>query len=211
MNVHNRGGQRLKALVLESLLLALAGLGLALLANQLSPRGLALTRNYFPPPVKPPPGNGSTGIGTNASPKSPDKIVEDRIRQRGFQIVGSDDVAQLYRDPRHAQGLVVFVDARDDAHYRAGHIPGALQFDYYRREQYLPQVLPACLAAEKTVVYCTGGDCEDSEFAAVALSEAGVPKDRLFIYLGGFSEWATHGLPVELGERHSGQLRNPPK
>jgi len=198
--------------VLESVWLTLAGLGLALLANQFSPRGLTLTRDYFPPPPKlPPPVEPQPGTGTNAPAIAPAEIVAARIRQRGLQLVSSNEVAQLYRDPRHAQGMILFVDARDDAHYRAGHVPGAFQFDHYRPEQYLPGVLPACLVAEKTVVYCNGGDCEDSEFAAVALSETGVPKDRLFIYLGGFSEWATNGLPVELGERHSGQMRSPPK
>ena len=65
-------------------------------------------------------------------------------------------------------------------------------------------MLPACLNATKVVVYCAGGDCEDSEFAALALIEAGVPQERLFIYAGGMTEWATNGLPIELGERKAG-------
>ena len=103
--------------------------------------------------------------------------------------------------------LFVFIDARDDRHYEEGHVPGAYQFDRYYPEKHLPAVLPACLTAMKVVVYCTGGSCEDSEFAALALKEAGVPQDRLLVYAGGMTEWGANGWPVEAGERQSGNLQ----
>ena len=34
----------------------------------------------------------------------------------------------------------------------------------------------------------------------------GVRKEDLFVYGGGFTEWCTNGLPVEVGARKSGQL-----
>ena len=68
-------------------------------------------------------------------------------------------------------------------------------------------MLPPCLLAGQVVDYCTGGDCEDSEFAALTLSNAGVPKKKLFVFGGGMTEWATNGLPVEVGKRKSGNLR----
>jgi len=120
--------------------------------------------------------------------------------------MGSNEVVQLFRDVRYEQGLVVFVDARDDAHYQAGHIPGAWQFNHYRAENYLDAVLPVCLNAQQVVVYCTGGECEDSEFAAIMLRDAGVPGEKLFVFTGGFTEWAGNKLPVETGARLSGQL-----
>ena len=121
----------------------------------------------------------------------------------------SNEVTALFRDPRHDQGLVAFIDARDDAHYQAGHIPGAWQFDHYRAEAYLPAVLPVCMNAQQVVVYCNGGTCEDSEFAAVLLRDAGVPRTSLFVYVGGITEWKSNGLPVETGARRSGQLLQP--
>ncbi|HWH72296.1 MAG TPA: rhodanese-like domain-containing protein, partial [Candidatus Sulfotelmatobacter sp.] len=57
------------------------------------------------------------------------------------------------------------------------------------------------------VVYCNGGNCEDSELAATMLRDAGIPKDKLLVYGGGMTEWTTNGLPVELGQRKSGNLR----
>jgi len=127
-------------------------------------------------------------------------------QQRGLQLLARNEVVTLFRDPRYQQGLVVFVDARNDQHYQEGHIPGARQFDHYRAENYFATVLPACLPAQQVVVYCTGGNCEDSEFAAAILRDAGVPAANLFVYAGGITEWTTNGLPVETGARGSGQL-----
>ena len=131
------------------------------------------------------------------------------MQQRGLQLVSSNEVVELFRDPRHGQGLVVFIDARDDQHYGAGHIPGAWQFHHYRADDFLPTLLPVCLNALKVVVYCSGGECEDSEFAAVMLRDAGVPREVLSVYVGGIIEWKANGLPVETGARLSGEILNP--
>jgi rhodanese-related sulfurtransferase len=187
----------LKAVLLEALILAVAGLLLALAANALSPRGLRLARTYFPAPLL---------AGTHAVTTS-DPILA-RLQQRGLNLGSSNEVARLFRDPGYEQGLIAFVDARNDQAYQSGHVPGAWQLDHYRAEHYLPTVLPAVLGAQKVVVYCNGGSCEDSEFAAVLLREAGVPADSLLVYVGGISEW-TNAMPFEVGPRGSGQIVEP--
>jgi rhodanese-related sulfurtransferase len=58
------------------------------------------------------------------------------------------------------------------------------------------------------VVYCHGGDCDDSESAAILLRDVGIATRKLFIYTGGIPEWTTNGLPVEIGGRNSGNLRS---
>ena len=130
-----------------------------------------------------------------------------RLKEKGLQPIDGREAIQLFRDPQYEQELIVFVDARDDRHFQEGHIPGAYQFDRYYPEKHLPDVLPVCLNAAKVVVYCTGGNCEDSEFAALALKEAGVPRERLFVYAGGMTDWSTNGVPVEVGARKSGMTR----
>jgi len=189
------------------------GLAVALAANQMSPRGLALTRNYFPGATKPSPripsGISTTSAlgGTNGSQLLSSDGLLARLKAQGLQPLDGPQTVQLFRDPRYEQELIVFIDARDDRHYHEGHIPGAYQFDHYRPEHYLPTVLPACLNAEQIVVYCNGGNCEDSEFAAMTLKDAGVPLARLSVYAGGMAEWATNGWAVEVGSRKSGNLR----
>ena len=200
--------------LVEGVLVGAFGAALALVANAVSPRGLALTRDYFPGAPRPlslkvtATDTAGAGATTNTQAALAPESLAARLQARGLQVVGSNQVVQLFRDPRYAQQLVVFVDARDDRHYQEGHVPGALQFDHYRFENYLAAVLPACQTADQVVVYCTGGDCEDSEFTAITLSDAGIPKTKLWVYDGGMTEWITNGLPVEVGPRGSGDLRN---
>jgi rhodanese-related sulfurtransferase len=188
---------------MEAVCVAVVGGGLALLANQLSPRGLRLTRDYFPPAKVPVvAASGEPASATNAA-----TAITARLRARGLQTIARPAVEAMTRDVRYSQGNVLILDARNDQHYRAAHIPGALQFDHYRAEAHLATVIPACLAAEKIIVYCTGGDCEDSEFAALMLRDAGIPNERLFIYEGGIADWTAARLPVEAGHRFSGELK----
>lgn len=132
-----------------------------------------------------------------------------RVQEKGLQVADRGEVAQWYHDPGYAGGRIVLVDARDDAHYRAGHIPGAWLFDHRRAGDDLAAVLPACLAAAKVVVYCADADCDDSESAAILLRDAGVPAERLFVYPGGMTDWRAAALPMETGARHSGVLIEP--
>jgi len=191
---------------------ATVGAAIAFAANAVSPRGLALTRNYFPTAVQmagPVPAALPAELGpagTNAVGAAPPQPEAGSFDAESLRRADIDQAAALFRDPRYQSELVVFIDARDEAQYREGHVPGAYEFDHYRPEKQLATVLHVCQLAEQIVVYCTGGDCEDSEFAALALIGVGIPKERFFIYVGGMSEWAAHGLPVEVGERNSGTI-----
>ena len=210
------GCGRVKGLVVEALLVTVAGGLFALAANQLSPNGIKLTRNYFP---KPPPLATNQPAAPQPKPTATQPLPaaaqpavaavvtpEARLRAAGLQTVPREIVAQLFTSPEYASESVIFVDARNDDHYQAGHVPGAFAFDHYRPETCVATVLPACLAATRIVVYCTGGDCEDSEFATLALAGSGVPREKLFIYPGGLADWQAAGQPVEIGARRSGQF-----
>lgn len=202
----------MKSVLQEVVLIALIGAALAFAANALSPRGLHLSKNYYPatslPAPSPSPSSNATaaaGVRTN----SPQELLSALLLANGLQLADSNRVTQFFRDPRREQDGIIFIDARNDDHYRAGHIPGAYQFDHFRPENYLTNVLQVCLTAEQIVFYCNGGECDDSLQAAVMLRDSvPIPKEKLFVYGGGITEWATAGLPVELGARNSGQLTN---
>jgi len=207
----------LRQVLQEALVITVAGLAFAAAANRLSPRGLVLSRDYFPSApqpalaASPAAGRSQTPKGTNQGPAATLEALAARLQLKGLRLAGSNEVWRLFRDPRFAQELVVFVDVRSDREYQEGHVPGAYQFDRYHPENYLPAVLPACETAEQIVVYCHGGDCEDSEFAANTLGDAGIPRANLLVYGGGFVEWAANGLPLEIGPRLSGVLRQAKK
>ena len=202
----------MKRVLQEGALVAVIGAALAFVANGLSPHRLELTRDYFPGTklTSPTPVAGTNLTGAAAeTTNSPLELLSVRLRENGLQLADSNKVMQLFRDPRREQDGVIFIDARDDEHYRAGHIPGAYHFDRFHPENYLTNVLQVCLTAQQIVFYCNGGDCDDSEHAAIMLRDSiGIPKEKVFVYGGGINEWTTNGLPIELGPRNSGQFTN---
>lgn len=192
-------------------MIAFVGALVGLAANALSPRGLQLTRDYFflaaAPATNPAPSAVSAATSASTNRLSALEQLRARLADKGVSIVDSNQVAQLFQDPRRGQNLVVFLDSRDDKEYQEGHIPGAYQLFYYRPEAHLPTALPACQVAQQVVVYCNGGECIDSELTAGFLLSAGIPRENLLVYPGGMNEWITNGLPVEIGERNSGNFR----
>jgi rhodanese-related sulfurtransferase len=166
-----------------------------LIANAISPRGLNLTRDYFPAGVE--------SAKTKSALEPVAVSAGPAHTKRGLPLIAYDEVSTLFHDPRYAQGLVVFIDARDESHYAAGHIPGAHLFDHYHMDRHTTDVLAVTPLAERIVVYCNGGDCEDSELAALDLMSLGVPADKLSIYGGGITEWQQRRQPTEKGLRTS--------
>jgi rhodanese-related sulfurtransferase len=195
-----------KRALLEALLVAAVGAVVAFGANALSPRGLKLTQDYFhgeTVPV-PRPKTMGTNVVTADTNSAPDAVIA-RLKEKGLQVVNGEDAAELFRSPLYPQGAIIFIDARNDEHYQGGHIPGAYQFDNYHPENYMGTIFPLCQAAQKIVIYCNGGNCEDSQFAALTLRDAQIPSEKLFVFTGGITEWTNRGNAVELGERNSGK------
>jgi rhodanese-related sulfurtransferase len=121
-------------------------------------------------------------------------------------LIDGRQAVQLLHDSHLKPGAIVFIDARDEEHYLGGHVPGAYEFDPYYPEKYFPAVLPVCQAAEQIVVYCNGGDCDDSKTAALLLRDMGMINQNIFVYGGGITEWTNNHQPVETGARNSGNV-----
>lgn len=196
----------MRHVLLEALIVGAIGAALAFAANALSPRGLKLARDYFPPETQVPSSSSVTNTASGTNAVAEIEMLAQRIRDLGLHLADSNKVEQLFQDPRREQGLVLFIDARNEEHYKEGHIPGAYLLDYYYKENYLATVLPACNMADEIIVYCNGGNCDDSLLTANLLISA-VPREKLLVYGGGMGEWVTNGLPVETGERNSGIFR----
>lgn len=198
-------GSGFSGVLLEAGVVALVGVALAFLANAVSPRGLALGQDYFPRANRGPRAAVTvtnveqvTAVTPSTGGAEGDPVAA-RLAEQNLVMADLARTLELFRDPRFGQGKIVFVDARNDELYQAGHIPGAYQLDYYRAANYLGQVLPACLTAERVLVYCIGRECEDSEFAAILLRQAGVANEKLLVYPEGFTEWSARQLPVATG------------
>lgn len=218
-----------RRILLEAVVVMVAGVLVAAVGYVIV-RPLDIARNYFPrlvakelPTSRPSPttstavpttGAATTSVATDTSvTPSPSQVtpadtpsqaanpVEQRLLEAGLGVIHSDEVLASYLDPAYAAGLIVFVDARTDDHYQAGHIPGAYQYDYFKFAQPPPELQSVLLAPEtqKVIVYCGGGQCEDSEHAAIILAQNGVPPSNIFVYLGGWKEWVARGQPAATG------------
>jgi rhodanese-related sulfurtransferase len=200
---------RTKGILIEAALVLATGSVLAMAANHFSPRGLRLGQNYFPGSEVTSstlPDKSTNGAGAG-SPEPADDVTA-RLKQKGLNIADRQKVLELIQDPGFAQNSSIIIDARDPEHYAAGHIPGAYEFDHYHPEKYAPALAPLFETAQKIIVYCNGGDCEDSEFTALMLRETfSVPSTRLFVYPGGIKDWEEHKQPIEMGARNSGQTK----
>ena len=123
----------------------------------------------------------------------------DKEVHRGGNLPESPGIH--YIDTRAAgnfyeSGLGTIVDARSQAEYEEGHLPGAILCHVYNLDGFLADLLVAAPFDEPLMVYCIGENCEDSRFLAEALRETGYR--LIYIYLGGYSGWLEAGLPVEI-------------
>jgi len=177
----------------EVLILASLTLAAALLVNGLRGQsGLDLDRDYFP----------ADSIATESSDGPGDAAENGEATgkpQHGytsFYLADAKDYQQYLDD----QDGVIFLDARSQKLFEAGHIPGARLCHHYRQDQYIPAMLEELRAADIVVIYCAGGDCEDSiQLATDLVFTHGLTQELIAIYEGGFAEWVNAGLEVREG------------
>jgi rhodanese-related sulfurtransferase len=127
---------------------------------------------------------GSASAAT-AFPPHPDKAWVE---------IDADAAAQLHR-----QGAL-FLDARRSSVYKEGHIQGARSFPVWESD--IDARVKALFEEGRDqrapiVVYCSGGDCEDSHMLAQKLYLAGF--DDVLVYKDGFPDWQKRGLPTTKG------------
>ena len=83
---------------------------------------------------------------------------------------------------------VMWVDARPDAQFQAGHIPNAIQLNEDRWDELLPQLLGTWSPDRKVVVYCSSQSCAASHEVAKRLRENAGLKD-VYVLKGGWETW----------------------
>jgi rhodanese-related sulfurtransferase len=110
--------------------------------------------------------------------------------------ISTGDAEALYRQQR------LFLDARRGSVYADGHVAGARSFPVWESDiadrvkaffdEGLDQNAPI-------VIYCSGGDCEDSHMLAEKLYMVGF--NALYVDKDGFPAWQKRGLPVTKGPK----------
>jgi rhodanese-related sulfurtransferase len=100
----------------------------------------------------------------------------------------------------HARGAL-FLDARRSKDFAQGHVGGARSFPVWEaalvKERVESLVAEGRDQALPVVLYCSGGECEDSHMLAQTLFGAGF--ENLLVYRDGFPDWVKRGGAVRSG------------
>jgi rhodanese-related sulfurtransferase len=97
----------------------------------------------------------------------------------------------------------LFLDARRTSVYEQGHIAGARTYSVWESDidekvnKLFNERSDPAAQALPIVVYCSGGDCEDSHMLAQKLW--GIQFNNVYVYKDGFPDWQQHGAPVHTG------------
>jgi rhodanese-related sulfurtransferase len=83
---------------------------------------------------------------------------------------------------------LLWVDARADADFAQGHIPGAISLNEDRWDDLLPAVVDEWDASRDIVVYCSSLSCQTSRDVARRLREE-VNLPNVFVLQGGWEAW----------------------
>ncbi len=97
---------------------------------------------------------------------------------------------------RAAAGPVIWLDARREPEFSAGHVPGALLLNEYDWENLLIAAFPVITeAAEGTpvIIYCDGQQCAASRAVREKLQQTPLGDRELLILRGGWPAWQAEG------------------
>jgi len=97
-------------------------------------------------------------------------------------------------------GSAVFLDARPESAYAAGHIPGALSLPWSEVDDRFMRVAAELPLDTVIITYCDGESCTLSHRLALFLMDMGFENVR--VLPNGWSVWKEAGLPVESSDDH---------
>lgn len=210
------------SVILQMLLILAIGVGAGFAANAarkaMNKPAIVLDRQYFHRPVmavrdaqdtalKRPHPQAVLPTGTDGTRTNGEGDTSERGRSahppHEFQTIDTASVAALVSGEDARAGSTIIVDARDDKHFREGHIPGAYPCYFSNFDQRFEAFREFAVDAGYTlVIYCNGGECEDSiNLCRMLVYEKNIPSENVLLYEDGWEGWKEGGYPIETGER----------
>jgi rhodanese-related sulfurtransferase len=152
-----------------------------------------------------PPSTATAPATTSATTHAPSPTpTEDDPLKRFLPHPDKPYIEIAFADVKALHGRnVLFLDARRTSVYEQGHIAGARPFSVWEsdiddkvRKLFDERGEPA-QQAQPIVIYCSGGDCEDSHMLAQKLW--GIQFNNVYVYKDGFPDWQQRGGSVHTG------------
>ena len=170
----------------EVFIILVASIVIGLIANFISPKGIALIRDD----------SNRYAIDTANVKKGFDPKVRGKLNKAGFYEpvnIPVEVAKQLFDDN------VIFIDGREDFEFKEGHVKGAVNIPYKTfKDKTKEEKLEIAKGLDKKqmfVSYCSSDSCEISIDNAYEMAKVGY--DDVKIYLGGYKEWTKLGYPTE--------------
>jgi rhodanese-related sulfurtransferase len=164
----------------QALFITVAAAALGLIVNVLRPQGLDLIQS-----------------SETAAP------VADSVNSDGPQPIELTDALEKLKE-----GNAVFMDARSEYDYSAGHIQTARNFPEKTLDIWMPDFFNNTPPESLLITYCSDPRCHLAEHLAVKLYALGYPNVRFLT--AGWDGWLAAGYPVESDDPafNSGQSLN---
>ena len=151
----------------QALFITVAAAALGLVVNVLRPQGLDLIRS-----------------SETAVP------VTDSVNSDGPQPINLTKALEKLK-----KGNAVFIDARSEYDYNAGHIQTALNFPEKTLDVWMLDFFNTTPPESLLIIYCSDPRCHLAEHLAARLYELGYPNIRFLT--AGWDGWLSAGYPVE--------------
>src|SRR5574341_1126986 len=159
----------------QALWIVFLAIVVALIYNLLRPNGIAL-------------------MGAWAPQVLPSEVVAPPSYESGkdVPVINLSEAMSAFNS-----GQAIFLDARKQADFEAGHIKGALRCFLEEFDAEYPLVKDKLPKEALIITYCGGDECELSLFLARNLKIEGYT--NLKIFFGGWKEWTDAKLPISTG------------
>ena len=124
-------------------------------------------------------------------------LVGQWARETAPSVTGDDSglVSLAEAQRLFETGGALFVDARSQADFAAGHIRGGVNLPWQQVDEHFAQVAEQLDSADWIIAYCDGQACELSHLLAGFLRQMGYSRVR--VLHNGLTVWRQAGLPVE--------------
>ncbi len=176
----------MKKTIKEAFIILFLSIVIGLIANALSPKGIALIRDD----------SGRFAIDSTKVSDVDFHKQRGKLDKQGFYQPVNIPLAtakQLFDEG------AIFVDGRIPAEYQQGHIKGALNIDYKifkdKTKEEKQDIMKDIKKEQLIVSYCSSDSCEISIDNAYEMAKAGY--NDIKIYLGGYKDWSKSGYPTE--------------